>query len=124
MNSMMSFGSIVKISSQGRSSNKLDSNIRQISITAVPAPSLRHAGEPGKPEKSGTLPLAAEIALAAKCGDDKDAIASICGDFHGFSRSGQHSHSSWRGSGDGRHSVEPARLALRRAVVAGVSLDR
>jgi hypothetical protein len=56
---------------------KLDSNIRQIPITAVPAPSLRHGAEPRKSEKPGTLSRAAEMALAAKCGDDKDAITSI-----------------------------------------------
>src|SRR5260370_843720 len=31
---------------------------------------------------------------------------------HGLSRFGQHSHSSRRGSGDGRHSVEPAGAAV------------
>src|SRR5512140_1392002 len=77
---MISFWSIVKISSQGRSSNRLDSNVPQIPIIAVPAPSPRHVGEAGKAEKSGTLSLAAENGLASNCGDDKDAIASICGD--------------------------------------------
>ena len=38
--------------------------------------------------------------------------------------SGQHSHSSRRGSGDGRDPVEPARAALRRAAAAGIPVHR
>ena len=126
---MMSFRSIVKISSQGRSSasGKLDSNIRQIPITAAPAPSLRHAGEARKAGKSGTLPLPAEMGwrrTVATIRMQLQVFAVICEGAHGFSRFGQHSHSSRRGSGDGRHSVEPARAALRRAAAAGVPADR
>ncbi len=49
---------------------------------------------------------------------------AVIAEFHGFSRFGQHSHSSRRSSGDGRHPVEPAGAALRRAAAAGVSVDR
>ncbi len=43
---------------------------------------------------------------------------------HDVSRLGQHRYSSGRGSGDGRHPVEPAGAALRRAAAAGVPVDR
>jgi len=59
---------------------QLDSNTRQILISAVPAPSPRPDFGARKLEKSGTLSLSAENGLASKCGDDKDAIAGICGD--------------------------------------------
>ena len=48
----------------------------------------------------------------------------FCESAHGVTRFGQHSHSSRRGSGDGRDPVEPARAAVRRAAAAGVSADR
>src|SRR5882757_4489772 len=51
-------------------------------------------------------------------------VFAMIAEVHGFSRFSQHSHSSRRGSGDGRHSVEPARAALRRAIIAGVLVRR
>ncbi len=51
-------------------------------------------------------------------------IVEVIAEVHGFSRLGQHRHPSRRRSGDGRHPVEPARAALRRAVAAGVPADR
>src|SRR3981189_926559 len=51
-------------------------------------------------------------------------VFAMIAEVHGFSRFSQHSHSSRRGSGDGRHSVEPARAALRRAIAAGVLVHR
>src|SRR5437899_10766907 len=37
-----------------------------------------------RPKKAGTLPLRGIRGLAPKCGDDKDAIASICNDLSGL----------------------------------------
>src|SRR5215510_12064409 len=37
-----------------------------------------------RPKKPGTLPLRGIRGLARKCGDDKDAIASICNDLSGL----------------------------------------
>ena len=77
--------------------------------------------------KTGHIAAITRNGLASNCGDDKDAIASICDHLakaHGFPRSGQHNHPARRGSGDGRHPVEPAGAALRRAPAAGLSGDR
>src|SRR3984957_8347937 len=83
---MMSLRSIVKISFQGSSPDrtKRDSNIRQISITAAPAPSRRYGGKARQRQQNGHIAAGGRNGLASNCGDDKDASAGICDDLRSF----------------------------------------
>ena len=92
-------------------------------------PSIQHARRCELGRKTGHIVAFGRNGLASNCGDDKDAIASICSILrraprYGFSRFSQPDDHARCGSGDGRNPVEPAGAALRRPAAAGIPADR